>query len=67
LGLPIRTPGTFIEVSSSKDLQGIWDDRFLGAWFVTNVEHDIGDSVYMNSITAVKPNATENFAVPENV
>jgi hypothetical protein len=67
LGLPIRTAGTFIEVSSNKDLQGIWEDRFLGAWFVTDVEHDIGVSTYVNNITAIKPNATENFDVPEDV
>ena len=67
LGLPIRTPGTFIEIASDKDLQGIWEDRFLGVWLVTDVVHNIGISTYTNDVVAIKPNATEGFDVPEGV
>lgn len=67
LGMPCRTPGSFIEVFSEKDLQGVWEDRFLGAWLVVGVEHDISSATYTNNITAIKPNATENFDVPEDV
>jgi hypothetical protein len=67
IGAPIRSAGKFIEIYSDVDLQGIWEDRFLGAWLTTEVTHTIDSSTYSNTIIAVKPNATENFDVPENV
>lgn len=65
LGLPNRTPGTFIEISSDTDTQGIWEDRFLGTWFVINVTHKITANGYVNNILAVKPNMSDAFKYPD--
>lgn len=67
LGAPIRSPGQFVEVRDEKDTEGVWEDRFLGAWFVVGVVHAIDNSTYSNHVTAVKVNATENFEVPDDV
>lgn len=65
LGLPNRQPGTFIEIESDTDTEGIWEDRFLGTWFVTEVRHKIRPDGYVNNILAVKPNMSESFTYPD--
>lgn len=65
LGLPNRTPGTFIEIASDTDTQGIWEDRFLGTWFILNVTHKITANGYTNNVLAVKPNMSDSFKYPD--
>lgn len=65
LGLPNRTPATFIEIQSDTDTEGIWEDRFLGTWLVMTVTHKITLDGYTNKILAVKPNMSESFKYPD--
>ena len=65
LGLPNRTPGTFIELDSDNDSQGAWEDRFLGSWFVTKVTHKITVDTYVNQVLAVKPNIPNGMIIPD--
>lgn len=65
LGLPNRQPGSFIEIESDTDTEGIWEDRFLGTWLTVEVVHKISDSGYINDILAVKPNMSESFTYPD--
>jgi len=65
LGLPYRTPGSFVEIYSETDTQGIWEDRFLGTWFLVGVTHSITTSTYTNKLVAVKPNMSDAFKYPD--
>lgn len=67
IGVPHRTSGAFIDIHSDNDLQGAWEDRFLGAWLILEITHEIVPSIYRNSIVATKPNTTEGFDLPEDV
>jgi hypothetical protein len=55
-GLTIRTPGKFIFIDrqSSSALLNPFDDRFLGQWLVTKVNHIFTKTSYKNEIVAVK-------------
>ena len=65
IGVPNRIPGTFIEITSDTDLEGIWEDRFLGTWLIVNVEHKITTESYLNKILAVKVNMSQSFPYPD--
>lgn len=67
LGNLLRTSSTFMEIDSEYDLQGSWEDRFLGSWFIVEVTHVFTSNLYHNDIVAIKPNATEDFEMPSNV
>lgn len=67
IGVPNRVPGTFIEITSDTDMEGIWEDRFLGTWLIVKVEHKITTESYLNKILAVKVNMSESFPYPDGI
>jgi len=57
IGLSMRTPGRFIFIDrpTSQPKKDVFDDRFLGQWFLVNVTHKFIQNVgYYNNITAIK-------------
>jgi hypothetical protein len=67
LGMSNRIPGTFIEITSDTDTQGVWEDRFLGTWFVVEVKHVITATGYINNIIAVKPNMSDSLTYKTDI
>lgn len=66
LGLVSRTAGQFIDMSAETDTEGIWEDKFLGAWLTLEVEHRVTTSKYTNKILAIKPSMATAFTYPDD-
>lgn len=67
LGVSNRTAGTFIEIMSESDSEGVWEDRFLGTWFIVSVKHIFGGGIYKNDILAIKTNMSVASKYPDGV
>ena len=44
-----------------------FDEKFLGQWFVTRVEHNFSQNGYTNTITAIKPYASKDLRIDDEV
>ena len=68
-GQLFRKAGKFITVvKDSKEPKNKFDDRFLGTYFIINVEHTfIKDDVYINKIYAVKTYYFDNLNFNEGL
>ena len=68
-GQLFRRSGKFITVSrDSKDPKNKFDDRFLGTYFIINVEHTfVKDNMYINKIYAVKTYYFDNLNFNEKL
>ena len=68
-GQLFRRAGKFISVvKNSKDPKNNFDDRFLGTYFIINVEHSfIKDDIYINKIYAVKTYYFDNLKFNEEL
>lgn len=68
-GQLFRRAGKFISlVRASKDPKNNFDDRFLGTYFIINVEHSfVKDDIYINKIYAVKTYYFDNLKFNEDL
>ena len=68
-GQMFRRSGKFITLDrDSLDPKNKFDDRFLGTYFIINVEHTfIKDDIYINKIFAVKTYYFDNIPFNENL
>jgi hypothetical protein len=54
-GLTMREPGKFIAIDRPEgSMDGSFDDKLCGQWFVINVIHTFSNGAYYNNITAIK-------------
>jgi len=68
-GQLFRRAGKFITVAKdSKDPKNKFDDRFLGTYFIINIEHTfVKDDMYINKIYAVKTYYFDNLNFNEDL
>ena len=68
-GQMFRRTGKFITIDkSSYDTKNKFDDRFLGTYFLINVEHTfLRDDIYVNKLTAVKTYYFNDLQFNENL
>jgi hypothetical protein len=68
-GQMFRRAGKFITIDrDSLDPKNKFDDRFLGTYFIINVDHTfIKDDLYINRIYAVKTYYFDNLKFNENL
>jgi len=67
-GSPHRTIGKFIAIEREDTSSEIkFDDKILGQWFVTNVQHVWNHNRYVNKITAVKIHFYEDPGIKDDI
>jgi hypothetical protein len=55
-GLTLRRSGRFISIDRNDSYQdNKFDDKLLGTYFITNVNHKFNNGQYINEVTAIKP------------
>ena len=68
-GQMFRRAGKFISIDrASMDPKNKFDDRFLGTYFIINIDHNfIKDDLYINRIFAVKTYYFDNLQFNEDL
>ena len=67
-GSTLRQVNRFIGLDRpTGNIDNDFDEKFLGQWFVTRVVHEFTQTGYTNTITAVKPYASRNLKIDDEV
>lgn len=67
-GSTLRQVNKFIGLDrATGNIDNDFDEKFLGQWFVTRVVHEFSQNGYTNTITAIKPYASRNLKIDDEV